>query len=445
MPMFSEWSLQALRRRAEAAAQLPAAQEVGDMKDVSVATLHRMLHELQVHQIELEMQNDQLRQTQQELDGARARYFDLYDLAPVGYCTVDEHGLILEANFTAASLLDTVRSDLVQKAVSRFIVKSDQDNYYRCSKALFAEGLPQDCELQMLKPGGSAFWVQMRLSAAQDSEGVPIQRLVLVDISERKRMDAALQVKNHELEAARALADKASQAKSDFLSNMTHELRSPLNAILGFAQLIDQGSPAPTANQKSSVDQILKAGWYLLDLIGEILDLASIESGKLDLKLEPVALASVLLDCQSLMEPQARKKGVQLHFATQAQPIWVVADPTRLKQVVVNLLSNAIKYNRIGGSVDVRFEQQARQRLRISVRDTGNGLSSEGISRLFHPFNRLGQEARAEQGSGIGLAVSKRLVELLGGTIGVESTVGVGSVFWFELGLVQAEPDSINS
>jgi signal transduction histidine kinase len=268
---------------------------------------------------------------------------------------------------------------------------------------------------------------------------------VLVDISERKRMDAALQVKNHELEAARALADKASQAKSDFLSNMTHELRSPLNAILGFAQLIDQGSPAPTANQKSSVDQILKAGWYLLDLIGEILDLASIESGKLDLKLEPVALASVLLDCQSLMEPQARKKGVQLHFATQAQPIWVVADPTRLKQVVVNLLSNAIKYNRIGGSVDVRFEQQARQRLRISVRDTGNGLSSEGISRLFHPFNRLGQEARAEQGSGIGLAVSKRLVELLGGTIGVESTVGVGSVFWFELGLVQAEPDSINS
>jgi PAS domain S-box-containing protein len=356
----------------------------------------------------------------------------------VGYCTVDEHGLILEANFTAALLLDTVRSDLVKQGVSRFIVKSDQDTYYRCRKALFAEGLPQNCELQMLKRGGTAFWVQMRLSAAQDSEGAPVQRLVLVDISERKRLDAMLQVKNHELEAARAVADKASQAKSDFLSNMTHELRSPLNAILGFAQLIDQGSPAPTATQKSSVDQILKAGWYLLDLIGEVLDLSSIESGKLELTLEPIALAGVLADCQSLMEPQAHKKGVELHFAPLAQPIWVVADPTRLKQVMVNLLSNAIKYNRVGGSVDVHCEQQPRQRLRISVQDTGHGLSPEGISRLFHPFNRLGQETRAEQGSGIGLAVSKRLVELIGGTIGVDSTVGVGSVFWFELNLASS-------
>jgi signal transduction histidine kinase len=275
----------------------------------------------------------------------------------------------------------------------------------------------------------------MRLSSAQDSAGAPVQRLVLVDISERKRMDAMLQVRNHELEAARAVADKASQAKSDFLSNMTHELRSPLNAILGFAQLIDQGSPAPTAAQKTSVDQILKAGWYLLDLIGEILDLASIESGKLEITLEPVALAGVLLDCQSLMEPQARKKSVQMHFATLAQPIWVLADPTRLKQVMVNLLSNAIKYNRVGGRVDVRCEQQTRQRLRISIQDTGNGLSPEGISHLFHPFNRLGQETRAEEGSGIGLAVSKSLVELIGGTIGVDSTVGVGSVFWFELDL----------
>lgn len=437
MSNFSEWSMQALRSRAEAVAESEVSQEGGDMKDLPVQTLHKMLHELQVHQIELEMQNDQLRQTQQELDGARARYFDLYDLAPVGYCTVDEHGLILEANFTAAMLLDVVRSDMVQKPVSRFIVKSDQDTYYRCRKALFAEGLPQECELQMLKRGGEPFWVQMHLSAAQDSTGAPVQRMVLGDISERKRMDAALQAKNRELEAARAVADKASQAKSDFLSSMTHELRSPLNAILGFAQLIDQGSPAPTPNQKSSVDQILKAGWYLLDLVGEILDLAAIESGELKLALEPVALAGVLLDCHSLMEPLARKKGVGLYFATLAQPFCVVADSTRLKQVMVNLLSNAIKYNRVDGRVDVHCEQKSRQRLRISVQDTGIGLSPAGISKLFQPFNRLGHDTRTAEGSGIGLAVSKRLVEMIGGTIGVDSTVGVGSVFWFELDLAE--------
>jgi len=408
---------------------------MGDMKDLSVETLHKMLHELQVHQIELEMQNEQLRHTQQELDGARARYFDLYDLAPVGYCTIDEHGLILEANFTAALMLDAVRSDLVQQTVNRFIAKADQDIYYRCREALFVEGLPQDCELQMLKRAGTPFWVHMRLSAAQDRTGATVQRMVLSDISERKRMDAALQTQNRELETARAVADKANQAKSDFLSNMTHELRSPLNAILGFAQLIDQGSPAPTPTQKSSVDQILKAGWYLLDLIGEILDLASIESGKLQLTLEPVALSGVLLDCHALMEPQAQKKGVALHFATLAQPFWVVADSTWLKQVMVNLLSNAIKYNRVGGRVDVYCEQKSRQRLRISVQDTGMGLSPEGISQLFQPFNRLGHDTRTAEGSGIGLAVSKRLVELIGGTIGVDSTVGVGSVFWFELDL----------
>lgn len=435
MPTSSEWSLQALRHRAEVAAGSEHGLPLGGMNDLSVETLHKMLHELQVQQIELQMQNDQLRQTQQELDGARARYFDLYDLAPVGYCTVDEHGRILEANFTAASLLDAVRSDLVQQSVSRFIAKSDQDIYYRCRKALFAQGMPQECELQMLKRGGNPFWVQMRLSAAQDATGAPVQRLVLGDISERKRMDAALQMKNRELETARAVAEKASQAKSDFLSNMTHELRSPLNAILGFAQLIDQGLPAPTATQKSSVDQILKAGWYLLDLIGEILDLAAIESGHLELTLEPVAVAGVLLDCHALMESLARKKGVQLHFATLAQPFWVLADSTRLKQVMVNLLSNAIKYNRVGGRVDVHCEQKARQRLRISVQDTGMGLSPAGISKLFQPFNRLGHDTRTAEGSGIGLAVSKRLVELIGGTIGVDSTLGAGSVFWFELDL----------
>ncbi len=253
------------------------------------------------------------------------------------------------------------------------------------------------------------------------------------DVTERKRLDQALQESNVELEGAKSAAEKANLAKSDFLSSMSHELRSPLNAILGFAQLIDSGTPLPTPGQKASVDQILQAGWYLLELINEILDLALIESGKLSLSLEPMSLTEVLLDCQAMIEPQAQKGGIRMSFPLFDDPYFVNADRTRVKQALINLLSNAIKYNRAGGKVEVMCRTMAPERVRISVHDTGEGLSPEKLAQLFQPFNRLGQEASAEEGTGIGLVVSKRLVELMGGEIGAESAVGVGSVFWIEL------------
>jgi PAS domain S-box-containing protein len=259
------------------------------------------------------------------------------------------------------------------------------------------------------------------------------------DITERKRLDLVLLEKNLELESAKALAEKANRSKSEFLSSMSHELRSPLNAILGFAQLMESGSPLPTSTQKSSIDQILKAGWYLLELINEILDLALIESGRLSLALEQVSLVEVMLECQDMIEPQAQKNGIQLSFPRFEIPLFVHADRTRMKQVLINLLSNAIKYNRPQGTVEVTCRATAEKRVHISVQDTGEGLSAEKRAQLFQPFNRLGQEASAEEGTGIGLVVSKRLVELMGGQIGVESTVGVGSRFWVELGLT-SEP-----
>ncbi|MDP1756725.1 MAG: hybrid sensor histidine kinase/response regulator, partial [Pseudohongiella sp.] len=248
-----------------------------------------------------------------------------------------------------------------------------------------------------------------------------------------------LQQTNVELESARSVAEKANLAKSDFLSSMSHELRSPLNAILGFAQLMESGSPLPTPTQKGSIDQILHAGWYLLELINEILDLALIESGKLSLSMEPTSLPEVLLECQAMIEPQAQKSGIRMSFPQIDCPLFVKADRTRVKQVLVNLLSNAIKYNRAGGTVNVTCRAISAKRIRISVQDSGEGLSPEKLAQLFQPFNRLGQEASAEEGTGIGLVVSKRLVELMGGEIGAESTVGVGSVFWIELNLT-AEP-----
>jgi CheY-like chemotaxis protein/two-component sensor histidine kinase len=236
------------------------------------------------------------------------------------------------------------------------------------------------------------------------------------------------------------VAEKANLAKSEFLSSMSHELRSPLNAILGFAQLMESAAPPPTSSQKESIDQILKAGWYLLELINEILDLALIESGRLSLSLEPVSLADVMDECQTMIVPQVQKSGIRVSFPRFEVPLFIHADPTRLKQVLINLLSNAIKYNRPQGTVEVACSVSSANRIRVSVHDTGAGLSSEQLSQLFQPFNRLGQEARAEEGTGIGLVVSKRLVELMEGEIGVESTVGAGSLFWFELDLATAPP-----
>ena len=258
------------------------------------------------------------------------------------------------------------------------------------------------------------------------------------DVTERKRLDQVLAEKSVELQNATAIAEKANLAKSEFLSSMSHELRTPLNAILGFAQLIDSATPPPSVLQKLSIDQILKAGWYLLRLINEILDLSMIESGKVSMSLESMSLSDILKDCQSMIEPQAELRGIKITFPQFETPFYIHADRTRVKKVIINLLSNAIKYNRPGGSVIVQCVENVENKVCVSIKDSGVGMTPEQLEQLFQPFNRLGQEVGKEEGTGIGLVVTKQLVELMHGTMGVESSVGVGSIFWVEFSVSDA-------
>ena len=287
-------------------------------------------------------------------------------------------------------------------------------------------------ELTYICKDGSRFPAVVSITALRDDDGTLIGYLLIgTDNSARKRVES-------ELHAAMAAADAANHAKSDFLSSMSHELRTPLNAVLGFAQLLESGTPAPTPTQRRSIEQILKAGWYLLELINEVLDLALIESGRLTLSNEPVSLAEVLAECRAMVEPQARQRGIDMTFPSFDAPVFVKADRTRLKQVLINLLFNAVKYNRPQGSVSVDFAATDSHSIRLCVRDTGAGLAPEQLAQLFQPFNRLGKEAGPEEGTGIGLVVTKRLVELMGGNVGATSTVGTGSVFWVEFPVAAA-------
>ena len=343
-------------------------------------------------------------------------------------------GIVEQVNPATELLFGYARCELTGKNLSLLIPELAQ-NHGNLSE--LSAGLGR--EVTGRRKDGSTFPLAIAVSE-MNLRGQRYFTGVLRDITmskqlevERARLNQVLQIKTVELENAQKVAAKANHAKSEFLSTMSHELRSPLNAILGFAQLLELGAPAPTSTQAASVSQIVKAGWHLLELIDEILDLTLIESGRLLLSLEATSLRDVLQDCQAKIAPQAEQKDIHINFAEVADTCFVSADHTRLKQVVVNLLSNAIKYNRPNGTVEVTCSEPSSRRLRISVRDSGEGLTSQQMAQLFQPFNRLGQETGSELGTGIGLVVSRRLVELMDGEIGVTSIVGVGSVFWLEL------------
>ena len=352
--------------------------------------------------------------------------------------TTDPSGIITDVNKQMEALTGCTRDELIgAPAKNNF---TDPERAEAAIKQVLNEKKVTNYELTVRARDGKETVVSYNAATFYDRDR-KLQGVFAAarDITERKLLDQVLQEKNTELESARSVAEKANLAKSDFLSSMSHELRSPLNAILGFAQLMESDAQPPTPAQKESIAQILQAGWHLLKLINEILDLAKVESRQVPMSEEPVSLAEVMLECQNMVEPQAQQRNIRMTFPVFDVPHFVLADRTRLKQILINLLSNAIKYNVKQGTVEVQCTEDTQGHIRISIKDSGEGLPPEQVAQLFQPFNRLGQEAGGEEGTGIGLVVAKRLVELMGGNIGVESTVGTGSVFWFELAAV-AEP-----
>jgi PAS domain S-box-containing protein len=345
--------------------------------------------------------------------------------------TTDQRGIISDVNSQMELLTGRTRDELIGAPFKNYF--TDPERAQEAITRVLRESKVTNYELTALALDGRETVVSYNATTFHDRDR-KLQGVFAAarDVTERKQFEKALQETNSALEAAKAGAEKANRAKSEFLSSMSHELRTPLNAVLGFAQLMASEVPAPAPHQQRSIDQILKGGWYLLRLINEILDLAMIESGKVTMSQESMSLTDVLQDCKGMIEPQAEKRGISLTFPKLDNLFYVHADRTRVKQVMINLLSNAIKYNTAGGSVIVQCVVSGKDRVRVSVKDTGSGLAPSQLEQLFQPFNRIGQEHSVEEGTGIGLVVTKQLVELMGGLIGVESTVGIGTVFWVE-------------
>lgn len=351
-------------------------------------------------------------------------------------------------NRAGEQLIGVKREDLLKKNDYDFFPKEQADFFTAKDRTVLAQQEVVDIPEEPIdtRQHGRRF-LHTRKIALRDEHGQPRYLLgISEDITERKRAEDALRRLNEILEqrvaertaefiAAKQDAERANAAKTEFLSRMSHELRTPLNAILGFAQLLDEGAEPPLAERESGhVKEILRAGEHLLSLINEVLDLARVESGRVELNIESIHLSHAIRATVALMHALASERNVAFDVAA-IPPLAarVLGDRKRLQQVLVNLLSNAIKYNRVGGTIAITCTTDGEERVKLSVGDSGPGIAPEQQDRLFTPFERLDADKQGIEGTGIGLAISKRFVELMGGEIGVDSTPGQGSTFWVRL------------
>lgn len=375
-------------------------------------------------------------QAEHALRDSEARLRSLLDNVPLGVMFLDAQGRVVEVNPQLAQMLERPAAQLLQSTWAEISHPEEQaENGREIARLLSGELAVSRRALRLLRGDGGMLWVRVHLTVLRDGEGPPTRLAGAVeDITEHLRLE----------ESQRALhqAEVASRAKSEFVSRMSHELRTPLNAMIGFAQLLGMDrSPALAQHQHDWAGQIQRAGWHLLEMINDTLDLARIESGAVQLVTRPLDLPSLVTASMALVGSAAKSRRVMLQTDFAPTAMAVLGDETRVKQVLTNLLSNAVKYNREGGVVLVSTARQG-DAVEVAVRDTGLGMTAEQLAALFQPYNRLGREASGIEGTGIGLVISRRLAELMGGALGVESRAGEGSVF--TLRLPAAEEQSIS-
>lgn len=387
-------------------------------------------HELRIHQIELEMQNEELRSAQNKLLALQERYFDLYDLAPVGYMTLSQQSIIQETNLAAAVLLGFSRSSLIGIPISKFIVQEDQDIYYFVKNQLFKTHEIQTTEIRMTNQEGTIFWAHLRIVDSEILDNVTI-RIILTDITDQKSREYETQL--------RKAAELSNASKSQFLSNMSHEIRTPINGILGAIQLLEL---TPLNEEQIEVTKIAHvASEALLSLINDILDYSKIEAGKVAFEQIPFKLDLLIDDTLILLSEASRKKGLQIKVCIDSSvPNDLVGDPFRLRQILINLIGNGIKFTPMGEiKIEVlQIESQGlgMTNLQFRIIDSGVGISEDSIGSLFNRFNQADHaNTRRYGGTGLGLAISKGLVENMGGQIWVESIFGKGSTFYFTCSL----------
>jgi PAS domain S-box-containing protein len=363
-----------------------------------------------------------VREGQRKLEAALETNQLIMDNSQDVICTIDESGRFVTMNEASEALWGFSPDELIGRRYMELVHHDDQPATEKAAAEILVTGKVSDFVNRYIRKDGSVVSV---LWSASWSASKKMLFCVAHDVTERSRIEAALRDAKEE-------ADRANYAKSEFLSRMSHELRTPLNAILGFGQLLERQNP--TAQQRARVDHIMSAGRHLLNLINEVLDLSRIEAGHLQLSVEPVAVAEVLNEALDLMRPLAAERSMDLVVETELEKgLWVLADRHRLKQVLLNLLTNAVKYTPVGGRVAMALMESDAGKTQVVVSDTGAGIATEKLARLFTPFDRLDVEQSGVEGTGLGLALCKRLMHAMGGDIGVDSAVGKGSAFWIEL------------